>query len=403
MAAKESSKAKNIDRNVRKRMKAPLKRRKVATPEIFKGLAGVTVDTTSVSKVMPETNSLTYRGYPVQDLAAHCKFEEIAYLMWCGELPNKAELRKFSRDERSRRNISRAHVDVIRLYPKRAHPMDTLRTSVSYLGTTETAWGGEPAAVDLERAMDMLAKIPTMIATDYRFRKGLKRKAPRADLSISENFFYMCFGKVPPREVIRAFDISMILYAEHSFNASTFTARVITSSRSDIYSAVTGGIGSLKGPLHGGANEAVMHNLIEIGNPENAEKWLRDRQAAKELVMGFGHRVYKQGDSRVPTMRAALEDLAAWQGDTKWLEISDILQSIMIEEKGIHPNLDFPAGPAYYLMGFEIDMYTPIFVMSRITGWAAHVLEQNAANSLIRPLSAYAGRGQRKVKPISNR
>ena len=403
MAAKESSKEKNVGRNVRKRKKTPLEQRKVATPEIFKGLAGVTVDTTSVSKVMPETNSLTYRGYPVQDLAVHCKFEEIAYLMWYGELPNKAELRKFSRDERSRRNISRAHVDVIRLYPKRAHPMDTLRTSVSYLGTMETAWGGEHAAADLERAMDMLAKIPTMIATDYRFRKGLKRKAPRADLSISENFFYMCFGKVPPKEVIRAFDISMILYAEHSFNASTFTARVITSSRSDIYSAVTGGIGSLKGPLHGGANEAVMHNLIEIGKPERAEQWLRDKQAAKELVMGFGHRVYKQGDSRVPTMRAALEDLAAWQGDTKWLKISDILQGIMINEKGIHPNLDFPAGPAYYLMGFEIDMYTPIFVMSRITGWAAHVLEQNAANSLIRPLSAYAGREQRKVKPVSNR
>lgn len=220
---------------------------------------------------------------------------------------------------------------------------------------------------------------------------------------MSENFFHMCFGKVPPKEVIRAFDISLILYAEHSFNASTFTARVITSSRSDIYSAVTGGIGSLKGPLHGGANEAVMHNLLEIKTPARAEKWLRDKQANKELVMGFGHRVYKQGDSRVPTMRAALEDLAEWKGDTRWLEISDILQDIMINEKGIHPNLDFPAGPAYYLMGFEIDMYTPIFVMSRITGWAAHVLEQNANNSLIRPLSAYGGVKQRKVKPISKR
>ena len=281
--------------------------------------------------------------------------------------------------------------------------MDTLRTSVSYLGTTETAWGGEPADRDLDRAMNMLAKIPTMIATDYRFRKGMKRIVPRKDLTMSENFFHMCFGKVPPREVIRAFDISLILYAEHSFNASTFTARVITSSRSDIYSAVTGGIGSLKGPLHGGANEAVMHNLIDIKTPARAEKWLRDKQANKELVMGFGHRVYKQGDSRVPTMRAALEDLATWKGDTKWLEISDILQDIMINEKGIHPNLDFPAGPAYYLMGFEIDMYTPIFVMSRITGWSAHILEQNASNSLIRPLSAYGGVKQRKVRPISKR
>ena len=385
------------------RKKANTKKAKTAVPTIYKGLAGVTVDTTSVSKVMPETNSLTYRGYAVQDLAANCKFEEVAYLLWYGDLPTRSQLRKFEKDERSRRNISRAHIDVIRHYPRRAHPMDTIRTSVSYLGTTETAWGGEPAEQDLDRAMNLLAKIPTMIATDYRFRKGLPRKAPRTDLSMSENFFHMCFGEVPPKEVIKAFDISLILYAEHSFNASTFTTRVITSSRSDIYSAVTGGIGSLKGPLHGGANEAVMHNLLEIRTPARAEKWLRDKQKNKELVMGFGHRVYKQGDSRVPTMRSALEDLAAWKGDTKWLKISDILQDIMINEKAIHPNLDFPAGPAYYLMGFDIDMYTPIFVMSRITGWAAHILEQNASNSLIRPLSAYGGRAQRKVKPISKR
>lgn len=398
--------AKTTKKSAKKKAKAKntkVKKAAAADPVIYKGLAGVTVDTTEVSKVMPETNSLTYRGYAVQDLAANCRFEEVAYLMWHGELPTRAQLRKFEKDERSRRNISRPHVEVIRQYPKRAHPMDTLRTSVSYLGTTETAWGGEPAEKDLDRAMDMLAKIPTMIATDYRFRKGLPRKTPRKDLTMSENFFHMCFGEVPPKEVIRAFDISLILYAEHSFNASTFTARVITSSRSDIYSAVTGGIGSLKGPLHGGANEAVMHNLKEIRTPARAEKWLRDKQVAGELVMGFGHRVYKQGDSRVPTMRAALEDLAKWKGDTKWLEISDILQNIMVSEKNIHPNLDFPAGPAYYLMGFEIDMYTPIFVMSRITGWAAHIIEQNASNSLIRPLSAYSGKKQRKVKAISKR
>ena len=377
--------------------------RKAAAPVIYKGLAGVTVDTTAVSKVMPETNSLTYRGYAVQDLAASCRFEEVAYLLLHGELPTRRQLNAFVKDERSRREISRPHVEVIRQYPRRAHPMDTLRTSVSYLGTTDTAWGGEPRERDLDRAMNLLAKIPTMIATDYRFRKGLPRKKPRADLSMSENFFHMCFGEVPPKEVIRAFDTSLILYAEHSFNASTFTARVITSSRSDIYSAVTGGIGSLKGPLHGGANEAVMKNLLEIRTVKRAEPWLRQKFADKGLVMGFGHRVYKHGDSRVPTMRKALEDLAAWKGDSKWLDISDVLQKIMVEEKGIYPNLDFPAGPAYYLMGFEIDMYTPIFVMSRITGWSAHVLEQNANNALIRPLSVYTGVKQRKIKPISKR
>ena len=390
-------------KTVKQNQQGNLKKTKVSETRIYKGLAGVTVDTTSVSKVMPETNSLTYRGYAVQDLAANCRFEEVAYLLLYGDLPTRSELRKFEKSERSRRNISRAHTEVIRRYPRRAHPMDTLRTSVSYLGTSETAWGGEDADKDLDRAMDMLAKIPTMIATDYRFRKGMVRRIPRKDLTISENFFHMCFGKIPPKEVIRAFDISLILYAEHSFNASTFTARVITSSRSDIYSAVAGGIGSLKGPLHGGANEAVMKNLLEIKNPSKAEEWLREKQSRKELVMGFGHRVYKQGDSRVPTMRAALEGLSSWKKESTWLEISDILQTIMIEEKGIHPNLDFPAGPAYYLMGFDIDMYTPIFVMSRITGWAAHVIEQNANNSLIRPLSAYEGKKQRRVKAISKR
>lgn len=382
---------------------SPAARRKAAMPAIFKGLDGVVVDTTAVSKVMPETNSLTYRGYTVQDLSRHCCFEEVAYLMWNGELPTERQLAAFRRDERKRREITRYHIEVIARFPKTAHPMDTLRTAVSYLGTTEIAWGGEPEKNDRRRAMDLLAKIPTMIATDYRFRNGKRRYKPRADLTMAENFFYMCFGRVPPKEVVRAFDISLILYAEHSFNASTFAARVIASSRSDIYSAVTGGIGSLKGPLHGGANEAVMLMLKEIGDPAKAERWLRDAMAKRRLVMGFGHRVYKWGDSRVPTMRACLEDLAAWKGDDTWVRISDVLQKVMIEEKGIHPNLDYPAGPAYYLMGFDIDMFTPIFVMSRITGWAAHYLEQNADNKLIRPLSAYTGRAQRRVKPMAKR
>ncbi len=376
---------------------------KGAAPRIYKGLDGVIVDETAVSKVMPETNSLTYRGYAVQDLAKHCCFEEVAYLLWNSELPSKSQLGAFRRDERRRREISRDHVEVIRRFPKKAHPMDTIRTAVSYLGTGEIAWGGEPERNDRRRSMDLLAKIPTMIATDYRFRAGKSRYRPKPDLSMAENFFHMCFGRVPPSEVVRAFDVSLILYAEHSFNASTFTTRVITSSRSDIYSAVTGGIGSLKGPLHGGANEAVMHMFNEIGDPARAERWMRDAIRKKKLLMGFGHRVYKSGDSRVPTMRACLGDLAAWKGDDRWVRMYEGLRKVMLEEKNIHPNLDFPAGPAYDLMGFDIDMFTPIFVMSRITGWAAHFLEQNANNRLIRPLSAYNGRAQRRVKPIAKR
>ena len=375
----------------------------MAEPEIQKGLAGVTVDTTAISKVMPETNSLTYRGYAVQDLCAHASFEEVAWLMWNGDLPTAVQLDGLRAEEANRREISEDHVAVIRRFPRDAHPMDTLRTAVSYLGTAETAWGGEPEEADRNRSLDLFAKIPTMIATDYRFRKGEDRIAPRDDLPMVENFFNMCFGEVPPREVIDAFDTSMILYAEHSFNASTFTVRTIASSRSDIYSAVTGGIGSLKGPLHGGANEAVMHMFLEIGDPDIAERWMKDAIAEKRLVMGFGHRVYKSGDSRVPTMRSCLEDLAAWKGDDTWIRMSDGLQKVMIGEKGIHPNLDFPAGPAYYMMGFDIEMFTPLFVMSRITGWTAHYLEQNADNRLIRPLSAYSGVAQREVVPIGER
>ena len=379
------------------------KSRETFETNIRKGLVGVIADTTEISKVMPETNSLTYRGYAVQDLAANCSFEEVAYLLLNDKLPSLKELNKFKRQERSLRNITPAHAQVIAKFPKKAHPMDTIRTAVSYLGTSEEAWGDEEIELDKERAINMLAKIPTMIATDFRYRTSKKRIMPRKDLTISENFFHMCFGKVPPKPVVKAFDKSLILYAEHSFNASTFTSRVITSTRSDIYSAIVGGIGALKGPLHGGANEAVMDMMREIGTPKRADSWIREAMKNKKLIMGFGHRVYKKGDSRVPTMKVCLEDLTQWSGDTKWLEIYNILADIFIKEKGIYPNLDFPSGPAYYLMGFPVNLYTPIFVMSRITGWSAHYLEQNKNNTLIRPLSAYSGRAQRKVPIISKR
>jgi len=378
-------------------------RKQVSSPKIHKGLDGVLVDETSISRVVPETNSLTYRGYPVQELCDLCSFEEVAFLLWNGELPTRRELNVFRREERSRRSLSRDHYSIIAKFPKKVHPMDTIRTSVSYLGSTEVAWGGEPIENDRNRALDLLAKIPTMIASDFRYRKGKRRISPRDDLSISENFLNMCFGSVPPKEVVKAFDISLILYAEHSFNASTFASRVITSTMSDIYGAVVGGIAALKGPLHGGANEAVMNMLLEIGHPNKAADWLNKAFSEKRVVMGFGHRVYKSGDSRVPTMRAALEELGRWKNDRRWIEIEDVLQQIMLDQKNIYPNLDFPAGPAYYMMDFPIDMYTPIFVMSRITGWTAHIMEQGQDNRLIRPLSVYKGVKQRSVTTISNR
>ncbi len=368
-----------------------------------KGLAGVITDDTSISKVMPESNSLTYRGYRVQDLCETCSFEEVAYLMVHDDLPNESELKAFTQKERNYRGLSNDLKAVIGKFPKDAHPMDTLRTGVSFLGMEDKRIWDDSPETNMDKFIGLLANIPTIIAASYRHGKGKDYIAPDKNMSISENFFHMCFGKVPAKEVIKAFDVSLILYAEHSFNASTFATRVITSTTSDMYSAVVGGIGALKGPLHGGANEQVMHMIKEVAEPANAKEWMLDALANKKKVMGFGHRVYRNGDSRVPTMKKYTEKMASFTGEEKWLEIANILEETMVSEKGIYPNLDFPAGPAYYMMGFEIEMFTPIFVMSRITGWCAHIMEQRADNRIIRPLSAYVGSAERDVTPIEKR
>tara|TARA_X000001036_G_scaffold439879_1_gene492855 strand:+ start:6303 stop:7448 length:1146 start_codon:yes stop_codon:yes gene_type:complete len=371
--------------------------------KVNKGLAGVITDDTSVSKVMAETNSLTYRGYAVQDLCEKCSWEEVAFLMVNEELPSSKKLADFIEKEKGYRNISKDLLDIIHKFPKAAHPMDTLRTCVSYLGMEDKRIWDNSLVTNMDKYIQMLAKIPTIISATYRCKKGKKIIAPRNDLTASENFFNMCFGKIPGKEVIKAFDVSLILYAEHSFNASTFASRVITSTTSDIYSAICGGIGALKGPLHGGANEQVMHMLKEIGEVKNAKKWILDALAKKKKIMGFGHRVYRSGDSRVPTMTKYAEKMASITGGEKWIQISNILKDTMIKEKNIYPNLDFPAGPAYYMMRFDIDMFTPLFVMSRITGWTAHIMEQTADNRIIRPLSDYIGSAQRKVLSIEER
>jgi 2-methylcitrate synthase len=326
---------------------------------IHRGLDGVVVDTTCISKVMPEINSLVYAGYPVQELCENCHFEEVAWLMWHGELPTAKDLAGFMAAGRAQRQISKDLLSVIQISPRVAHPMDVLRTAVSFLGCEDARLDHTDAASNLKRSIAMLAKIPTMVAAFYRFRKDQEFIPPRKDIGFAENFFHMVFGKVPAPEVIKAFDVSLILYAEHGFNASTFTSRVIVSSLSDIYSGVVGGIASLKGPLHGGANEAVMHLLLEVAEPARAKAWMLTALREKRLVMGFGHRVYKNGDSRVPTMKKYARKMADFTGNPKWLDISDILESVMLEQKKIHPNLDFPSGPAYYMMGFDIDMFTP--------------------------------------------
>lgn len=377
-------------------------------PEIRKGLYGVVVDETAVSKVVPETNSLTYRGYPVQELARYCCFEEVAYLLWNGELPEAAELTRFSAREKALRHLDRHLIDLVMSMPLSCHPMDVLRTAISFIGALDPEEYTKDSEHIRRTALELMAKIPTIIALDLRRRRGESYIEPSRKKGFAENFLWMVFGEeegspANDRADIEAFDKSLILYAEHSFNASTFAARVITSTLSDTYSAVVGAIGALKGPLHGGANEAVMHNLLEVGDADKAEEWTKNKLANKDLVMGFGHRVYKRGDSRVPTMEAAFRELAQNHGEEKWVEIYEIMAKTMFDNTSINirPNLDFPTGPAYYILGFPIEFFTPIFVMSRITGWTAHIVEQNESNSLIRPLSAYNGQPQRSVPPKS--
>ncbi len=371
--------------------------------DIKKGLMGVTVDETSVSKVMPEINSLTYRGYAAQDLCANCKFEEVAYLILNGELPTKKQLKDFEKKEKKERKLSKTLLQDIKNFPKKAHPMDVARTAVSIMGLEDIETKDNSLKANMRKVMRIFAKTPVALAAFYRSRKGKKIIPPKQNLSFSENFFHMCFGKVPNKDIVKAFDVSLILYAEHSFNVSTFTARTITSSLSDIHGAITGAIASLKGPLHGGANEEVMHMMNKIKKPENALKWINKALDNKDVVMGFGHRVYKSGDSRVPTMREYFRKVAKITNDKKFEKIYDIVEKVMIERKNIHPNVDYPTGPTYHLMGFDTDFFTPIFVISRITGWSAHVIEQNSTNKLIRPLAAYNGEKYRKVPSLKSR
>jgi 2-methylcitrate synthase len=365
--------------------------------EIAKGLVGVVVDETAISSVNPDTNSLLYRGYPVQELAAKSTFEEVAYLLWHGELPTPAELAKFETRERSLRPLDPQVKRIIDELPESTDPMDVVRTAVSVIGAIDPDADNPSPKSNLEKSVRLFAQLPAIIAYDQRRRKGEQLVEPRDDLSYSANFLHMTFGDVPDLVVVNAFDVSMILYAEHSFNASTFTARVISSTLSDLYSAVTGAIGALKGALHGGANEAVMHAFDEIKTADRVDKWLDTAFAEKRKIMGFGHRVYKSGDSRVPTMKAALDTLLVEFNRPDLGELYDALEKGMAKRKNILPNLDYPSGPAYHLMGFDTATFTPLFAAARVTGWTAHIMEQLAANSLIRPLSLYTGPAERHV------
>ncbi len=365
--------------------------------EVRKGLDGVVADETAISEVMQETDALTYHGYPVEELAEGRSFEEVAYLLWHGELPDEGELEELTGAERGERGLSEDLRAVLDRVPDGAHPMDVVRTGVSFLGMEDPAAAEPGSPPTPEQARSVLAKAPTIVAYAHRRAQGEEPVAPRDDLGFGANFLHACFGEDPAEEVAKALDASLILYADHGFNASTFAARTVVSTESDLYSAVVAAIGALKGPLHGGANEAVMEMLDEIDGPDAARDWLKRALEEDRKISGFGHRVYREGDSRVPTMKRQLRAVADARDGGELVKLADAVEEAMNEEKGIFPNVDFPAGPAYHLMGFPTALFTPIFVIARIAGWTAHVLEQSADNRLVRPLARYAGPDQREV------
>lgn len=373
-----------------------------APSEVYSpGLEGVIAGETAISTIV---EGLSYRGYSAVDLiATGTTFEEVAYLLLYGDLPTVSQLSEFTKRLSGARQLPAALNDLFRALPPETLPMDAVRTAVSVLASFDAEVADDSRAANLRKAERLLGQIPVAVAAQHRISKGRAPIAPRADLNDAANFLYMLRGKEASADDVRAFDVSLILYAEHEFNASTFAARVVVSTEADLHSAIVAAIGALKGPLHGGANEKVMDLLRAAGGPGNAERWIRDALARKAKIMGFGHRVYKAGDVRAKVLRDFAAKAAAATGDMQWEQTAAIIEGVMEQEKKLFPNLDWPAGRLYHAMGLETPLYTPIFVMSRVSGWSAHVIEQKEKNRIIRPRSRYIGPGTRVVKPLAER
>jgi citrate synthase len=373
-----------------------------------KGLEGVVAAETAISHVYGEEGRLNYAGYEIEDLAEHVTFEEVCHLLWYGELPSREQLETLHRRLLDGARVDKRVLDVIRLAPKQAHPMATLRTAVSALSYTDPDAEDNSADANERKAVRLTGQVITLTAAIERIRNDEEPIAPRSDLSLAGNFLYMLRGEQPDELKTRIIDAALTLHAEHGMNASTFAARVTAGTLADMHSAMTSAVGTLKGPLHGGANERVMEMLLKIDQPANAESYVRDTLARGERIMGFGHRVYRTTDPRAPILKTLAEQLTARGGDTRWLDISEIIQKVMREEmdkkgKQIYPNVDFFSASVYYTLGIPMDLFTNIFTCARMAGWTAHVMEQHKDNRLIRPQSRYTGPGDRKVKPIGQR
>jgi 2-methylcitrate synthase/citrate synthase II len=366
----------------------------------FPGLEGVIAGETAISTV---EGGLTYRGYTVEDLARDASFLEVAYLLLYGDLPSQEDLADFQSVLAESDEVDSSILEFLSHIPLNAPAMDVLRTGVSALSHFDPQLDDEGTEANIAKAIRLLARIPVLIAARYRSTHGLPIIEPNPELSFSANLLYMITGKEPSSLHERAMDVSLILYAEHEFNASTFTARVVASTQSDLYSAISAAIGALKGPLHGGANERVMEVLEQVQQSGDAESWIRDALAKKKRIMGFGHRVYKNGDPRAVVLRDYCRQLAGQSGSMQLEQIADTIESFIRGEKGLPPNLDWPSARLYHYMGLNVELYTPLFVASRVVGWAAHVIEQSENNRLIRPRSNYIGPQNRQFVPLPER
>lgn len=367
------------------------------------GLEGVVASDTEISRVDGQQGRLIYRGYDVKDLAEHCSFEEVAYLVWEGNLPTRDELDHLERDLAAHRPLSERMTHVLTELPASAPAMSTLRTCVSILGLSDPRAESPDTHTNMEMARELAAQIASIVASVHRIRRGHPPVRPEPALSHAANFLYMLTGKRPDEVSEQVFDDCLILHIDHGFNASTFTARIIASTLSDIYSAVAGAIGALRGPLHGGANQRVMLMLEEIGTPGKAADYVKDLLARKQKVMGFGHRVYKTEDPRATVLRRWCRELGEKLGQPQWAEMSETMERVLLEEKGLHCNVDFYSASVYHMLGIPTDLFTPIFAVARLIGWTAHILEQYAHNRIIRPLANYVGPCDLRVAPIEER
>lgn len=375
-------------------------------PVIAKGLEGIIANSTSLSDVLGKEGVLIYAGYDINELAGKATYEEIVYLLWHGALPNRAELDELKAKLRSERELPRGLVDFIKSTPRNANPMDVMRTAVSMLGLYDSGLSDEDSRQDADhrRAISITAKIGVIAAYFHRARQGLELPKVRDDLSEAAHFLYLLNGTEPSPEAEKTLDVAYVLHADHGMNASTFSARVTIATLSDFYSAITSAIGTLKGPLHGGANEGVIHMLLEIGSENKVDDWIEEQLAQKKKIMGIGHRVYKVLDPRAPHLRTMAVKLSEELGEPKWIRMSERIAAIMKEKKGLNANVDFYSATVYYSLGIPTDMFTPIFAISRTSGWTAHVLEQLSDNRLYRPLSAYVGPPVgKKFVPIDER